>query len=255
MANLKDEYRRIKLATIVRHNNFNHVFIKKGVFYGDFLDEYIYKKVMFTHKNKKRIDYNKSMKTGKREDNLWRTRNNIYRITHANVRKHGNYSPIFCTLTYKKDQESLKEVRREYKYFIFKLNNLLGHKVQYLCVPEIQQKRLDKYGKAVWHLHIVFFNLPFIDINTFKNLWSHGSVDLQKVRKIKNIGAYIAKYLTKDTYDSRLYGQRAYNCSRGIIRPYETYDDLQIDKYLEDDSIKLLSEYKTELKTIKIWKK
>ena len=257
MANLKDKIRDIKVKHLVKPLNteINKIYFKKGVFYGDYLDEVIYDKVKISHSNKSRDDYTKRMNSERRDFSLIRARQNIYRIVHANVYKHGNFNPIFCTLTYSKDQTSLSAARREYSYFIKKLNIHVGHKIQYICVPEIQKKREMKTGKAVWHFHAVIFNLPYIPILEFKSLWTFGSVDLQITRNIKDVGAYIAKYLTKDTVDSRLYGQRVYNTSQNVFRPIESFDDMEIDNYTNCDTVKLVDKIKTKSSTIKKWKK
>jgi len=243
---LKNKVSKIRLKLLLKPTDVLQVYYKKGIFYGDYLDLTEYKEVQFSHSNKFRETYDKKMDSKKRVDSLVRTKQNIYRIVHANVYKHGDYKPIFATLTYSKEQSDLRQARLEYKYFMFKLSEYLGYRIQYICIPEIQKEREEKFGVGVWHFHMVLFNLPYVPISTFKEMWSFGSVDLQVAKKIDDIGAYLSKYLTKDTYDHRMYGQRAYNTSRGVIRPAHTFDDTVIDNYLHDDNVNLISNYESK---------
>lgn len=253
--NLKNDVSRIKTRQLLSPTRVKEVYYKKGTFYGDNLQETIYPTVKVSHSNKERTDYIKKMDSEKRVYSLHRARQMIYWIVHANAYKHGDFRPIFCTLTYQKEQQLLSAANREFRYFITKLNIELSSKLKYICVPEIQKKRELDTGKGVWHFHVVFFNLPFIPIKTFESLWGHGYVDLQVSRDIKDVGAYLAKYLTKDTYDDRLYGQRTYNCSQDIFRPIHTFDDLEIDSFIKDDTVKCISTHEGTNKIIKTWKK
>lgn len=252
---LKNKVSRIKLRLALKPTEIKEVYYKKGIFYGDFADVTEYKNIQMSHSNKFRESYDKKLETERRSDSLIRAKQNIYRIVHANAFNHGEYKPIFCTLTYKKEQTSLKEARIEFNCFIKRLNYFLQKKVQYICVPEIQKEREKTYGVGVWHFHMVLFNLPFVPVETFKSLWSFGSVDLQVAQQINDVGAYLAKYLTKDTYDKRLYGQRAYNTSRGVIRPAHTFDDVYIDNWLDDDRVDIISSHESEFKKTTKWRK
>lgn len=253
MTDIKAQITRIRLQQLIRPTQIQKIYFKKGIVYGKYLDEHIYPKTQFSHPNQ-RLDYTKKMKSERNEFSLHRTRQNIYHIVHANVGEHGDYVPTFVTLTFRDNVTSLKQAQRDFKYFITKLNQHLDYKSMYLCVPEIQQKREQKYGKGVWHFHVVFFNHPYIPVLKLKELWGHGNVDVQLAGSIKNIGAYIAKYLSKDTFDSRLYGQRAYNTSRGLLRPVHLFDESQIDQLTGRATMNMLKSKKLNHKTINIWK-
>lgn len=256
MAYLKDKITQIKYRLLNSNSPVNKVYFKKGLFYGDYMQEIEYPYIKLSWSNEKRTDYVKKLDSSKRNDSILRTKHMIYMLVHANVGKHGNFKPIFCTLTYEKEQTSLAAARREFNYFIKKLNLYTASKIMYVCVPEIQSKRLIRSSKGVWHFHVVFFNLPYIEIPEFKKLWSFGYVDLQIAKSIKDIGAYLAKYLSKDTYDNRLYGQRSYSTSRGLVRPIESYDDIEIDNFSNNDKVKLIDSKKIDSNNIKInlWK-
>jgi len=46
-------------------------------------------------------------------------------------------------------------------------------------------------------------------------VWGHGFVDIQKVRSVRAIGSYVAKYLTKDSLkqDASLFGNHIASCN------------------------------------------
>lgn len=208
-------------------HSFNKVYWRQAVVYGKIIELYEYDSVKFTHKELHRFDYNKSDTGKRRSSSIVRARREIYRIAEANTGRWGNYLPVFFTLTFKENQQNLREANVEYRNFIRRLNRFLRFKVKYLVVPEFQKR-------GAVHYHGVFFNLPHVDILKFRGIWSKGYVDLQGVKKIRSISAYIAKYLSKDTLDSRLYGERAYFTSRDLYRPINIVDDHVIDSFLKD---------------------
>lgn len=64
-------------------------------------------------------------------------------------------------------------------------------------------------------------NLPFIKKTELFDIWGNGWVYINKIKHVDNIGAYVIKYMTKDSNDKRLQGLKAYNCSQGLERPTE----------------------------------
>lgn len=84
------------------------------------------------------------------------------------------------------------------------------------------------------HYHVLS-NIPYIPQRDLQDLWGHGFVFINAINHVDNIGAYIVKYMTKDTTDTRLQGLKAYLCSRNLIRPEEIVNhDLKEFKKLED---------------------
>ena len=66
-------------------------------------------------------------------------------------------------------------------------------------------------------------------------MWGHGFVFINAIEHVDNVGAYIVKYMTKDTTDTRLQGLKAYLCSRNLVRPEQIINhDLKEFKKLED---------------------
>jgi len=97
-------------------------------------------------------------------------------------------------------------------------------------VPE-----LHKSGAI--HYHGVYFNLPFIWVETFKNkIWKYGAIDLQVSRKIRDTASYLSKYLTKDYTKKTPKNTKMYFMSRGLIQPTEEFTSLP-----PRDTIKVLT--------------
>jgi len=99
--------------------------------------------------------------------------------------------------------------------------------MKYLCVVAFQKR-------GAIHFHAVFFNLPYVR-NVKKELssmWGHGFVKLITVDHVKNLGAYVSKYLQKDIMDKRLVGRKAFFCSRGLIRPRQIRVEKSVAKIL-----------------------
>jgi len=76
-----------------------------------------------------------------------------------------------------------------------------------------------------------------------RRLWPHGTIDLQVAKSLRSSGAYIAKYITKELTDSRLFGQKLYFTSRGLKRPIHSWDELYIDKKLQDPTLETITAY------------
>lgn len=207
-------------------------YYKKAVLYGDYIDVYEYDTNKISHTEKYRFDYNKKNKGDRRKSSLHRARQEIYRLVEANEGKFGEYRSVFFTLTFRKNVTNLRKANRSFKYFIKKLNEFVQFKIKYVVVPEFQKR-------GAVHYHGVFFNMPFIPIDKFKKIWSYGFVDLQATRNMRSVGAYIAKYLSKSTYDKRLYGEKAYFSARGLYRPIHIYGSLEVEILLTGDIVEI----------------
>jgi hypothetical protein len=55
---------------------------------------------------------------------------------------------------------------------------------------------------------------------TFKNMGSDGKgpVYINKIYHVDNLGAYLLRYMGKSVSDERLFGNKAYLCSKGLKR-------------------------------------
>lgn len=215
-----------------------------GVLYGDYLDVRYYKNVKITFNG---TDTSKTRRKdgNKRNDSVARSKVFIYRLVTSNIRKHGrNFRPIFGTYTFEKSITDLDIALTHYRRYIRRLNNYTGKKIRYVAVPQIQWQRYKKTKQKVWHFHFVFFNLPKIDFDTNDKLWGQGYVNMQFIKKISDIGAYIAGYMTKKDFKEIPFNRRFYYCSTKLKRPKDFFHKSSIEKLLKNDKVKEVSEYK-----------
>lgn len=212
-------------------------YYKHGVVYGDYFDLRIYTNVKNTYYP---ADTNREKRRqgAKRDDSIARARVQLYRLVQANVGKHGRYRPIFATYTFKDNITDLSRANSYYKQYATKLRYHIGKNPEYVVVPEQQQR-------GAWHFHTVFFNLPKIDPKLNDALWGQGdyAVKLEYVRGIRNVAAYLAKYLSEDFLANRPLNSKFYRSSAGLIRPYDVFHHDIIDNLLDMPRIKVLSTY------------
>jgi len=212
--------------------NIKKIYKYHAIKYGNFIDIREYNDNHYTHENNINRDYSKQEGGHKRSDSLSRSRINLYRLVHGNIGQHGNYSPIFTTYTFADNITQIDIANHEFTLYIKRLQWHFKKKLQYITVPEIQQKREAKYKVGVWHFHTVFFNLPWIDAQLHEKIWGQGWCDIEIVHDINDVGSYLAKYLSKDIVDSRLYGKKTYYSSRGLNRPQDFFHKYEIDNIL-----------------------
>lgn len=205
----------------------------------------------------------------RREDNLSHTRALIRRLVDSNYLVYG-YQPVFLTFTYEKNETSVERAQADFDRFVRRLNRAHATKYKYLSVLEFQER-------GAVHFHCIFFNMELaVELNEacgpwrcdaykmgycahgdFRGvaiLWTHGFVDIERVRSARRVGPYVCKYLNKATSDPRMIGKKAYTVSLGLKRPREIRDDVRIDRYLEASTLNIIHqvEYESEhYKTIK----
>lgn len=182
-----------------------------------------YNRNIFVWRNT-RENYVKEKKTERRWDSISRARERLYDVIECNLGIYPN-PPIFLTLTFAQNIDSLQKANPLFTAFIRKLNTYLRIKTRYVAVPEFQQR-------GAVHYHVLFFNLPFIHYDKIQTMWGHGFSRIEKTKHVKNISAYVAKYLSKETFDKRLYGQRAFFSSRGLLRSEVIRDRIEIEEVI-----------------------
>jgi len=128
-------------------------------------------------------------------------------------------------LTFAENMTDLKIANKLFRAFIRRLNKLFNLKTKYISVIEFQKR-------GAVHYHVLFFNLPFFNIHDFEECWSHGYTNVQALHNIKNVSAYVAKYLSKETFDNRLHGQKVFFSSRNLLRSTITRDNIEISQTL-----------------------
>jgi len=215
-----------------------------AVKYGDYLDVRTYKDVKITFNG---IDTSKfrTKEGSKRNDSIARSKVRVYRLVVGNIYRFGRYRPIFATYTFKNSITNLDEAISNYKRYLARLRAYLGYNPKFVTVPQIQWKRFELTGQKVWHFHTVFLNVSKIDFKVNDKMWGQGdnAVNLQYVRGIRNVGAYLAGYFTKKDFDEIPKNRRFYYCSKGLIQPQEFFHRDTIAGMIESGRVKVLSVY------------
>lgn len=166
----------------------------------------------------------------KRSANLLRAQRTVRQIIWANL---GKYTK-FLTLTYRETILDFETFRYNFDAFK-KAMSREGYKLKYLYVLERQKERGDKEGnEGCLHCHLVVFNDEYIPFQIIRKCWHYGNIDIHvlkgtryednhKAEKIKDLAAYVSKYITKDTV--ALPGNRCFSTSVGLNRPQELRDE------------------------------
>jgi hypothetical protein len=168
------------------------------------------------------MDDNRSQEQ-KAKSSVSRARRQVYRLIEANVGQHGQFNPMFATFTFAENQQDLRVANKVWSDYTMRLNRFLkkqGYpRAKYLAVPEFQQR-------GAVHYHAIYFNIPFIVGFHFMlgDLWGQGRTEIKKVSHIRNIGAYVSKYLSKHALDTRLFRKKLYTASRGLKKPIISVD-------------------------------
>ncbi len=145
---------------------------------------------------------------------FFRARREIRQCVNTNILP----SSKFLTLTYGDNVQDLSRANKDFKHFIKRLNySVYGRscaRVQYLCVPEFQKR-------GAVHYHLVLFNLPYIPARKLADLWGWGYVRINRIKAVDNVGAYVCKYLSKDSArtSERLAGRKCFFRSCNLRSP------------------------------------
>lgn len=202
-------------------------YTQKCVISGDFLELYQFQKSIKKgfkitkeeiEEKAKRIIQNTNWH--KSQFSLTRTRRNIRRLINAN--------PVmskFLTLTFAENMVDIDVANYEFKKFIERLKYQYPTlELKYLTVIEFQKR-------GAVHYHMVL-NTPKIKASKIAELWGNGFIKINQVKKCDNLGAYVSKYLSKESTE-RLYNRKKFFCSHNLERPIEVVDNSIIDNLLD----------------------
>jgi len=150
----------------------------------------------------------------RRGDNLLRLKRGFIRLVRANL--GGDVHPSFITLTFERDVP-LRDAFTCLSGFARKMRENYGSAYRYIAVPEFQKR-------GTVHFHLLAWGVPTEVIlnerfnRTLQGFWSLGFVDCITTDGSPKLAGYIGKYMYKGMLDDRLRNERAYICSRGIMR-------------------------------------
>lgn len=199
---------------------------------------------------------------------LNRSQKHLKRLINANIGAWGTEKAKFITLTFKSNIKHHETANPEFKKFIKRLNYFVfkdkkAH-LKYTCCVERQTR-------GALHYHVVFYNLPYVKQKDLLKVWQKGnyggSLCVNAIDDVDNVGVYVAKYITKEINDmkmqfmaehspqfregliadnnehlinkfSKLSAKKLYFSSRGLIQPEVEYtnDYDKINMLLEQAS-------------------
>ncbi len=228
----KLERGRLKYLAYIKRNRElreKNNYKSKLVVSGSFIEEYIYENEIRAGKKrivrKKRRNKEQREQTEMRSGALRRTRMNIMRLVNSNPD-----FITFLTLTFdenkfenKKDITEFKKCNYLFMTFMQRLKyNFPG--IKYLAVPEFQgdyyfrTKIKKEFGGAI-HYHLLLNQK--IETNKIEKIWRHGFVKINKIKSINNVGLYVSKYLSKESFNRKYFGKKKFFYSRNLNRPQE----------------------------------
>lgn len=208
--------------------------LKKIIITGSIYELYEYEKTIVGKGGHKEIKDLMQKEKNYQNQNV-RRRNNVRRLVCANFT---NENCKFLTLTFAENVTDIKACNLEFKNFVKRLkHNYKLENLKYISVIEFQKR-----GAVHYH---VMLNIPYIPQKDLQKLWGNGFVFINKIDNVDNLGAYLVKYMTKDTSDIRLQGQKAFFHSKNLIQPIEITDIKYPDLY---ESHKMIFEEKIKQK-------
>lgn len=189
-------------------------FDKKIVLSGNMVEVYLYERAVKAgyQESRKKVVIEKEIKKEEKENDfaLRRARSNIRRLIAANFNK--KYDK-FITLTFKENMQDITKANREFTNFIKRIKRRFAEQeIKYLSVIEFQRR-------GAIHYHTIA-NLPYIESKTLEKLWGNGFVKINAIDNISDVGVYISKYLTKETYKrEEMKNKKKYFTSRNLEKP------------------------------------
>lgn len=198
----------------------NGIFIdKKIIVSGSMIEVYFYERCLKIGQQEKKKYSNNAEKNKEEKENTFnirRARSNIRRLIAANFNK--KYDK-FITLTFKENMQDITKANREFTNFIKRIKRrFTEQEIKYLNVIEFQKR-------GAIHYHTIA-NLPYIESKMLEKLWGNGFVKINAIENVNDVGAYISKYLTKETYErEELKNKKKYFPSRNLKRPITLIGD------------------------------
>lgn len=161
-------------------------------------------------------------KKEKQQYSLNRTKKEIKRLVNANPQLNK-----FMTLTFADNITNVKQANYLFNQFIKRIAYRYTN-FKYLAVLEFQKR-------GAIHYHIVC-NLPFIEMDALEYTWGHGMVNIRKLDKVSNQGAYMSKYLGKELFSGRMFSKKKFFRSQTLNTSIEIFNWLAqkfIEKFLQ----------------------
>ena len=216
------QYRVIKSGAITEIYAYEETRTKRVKEAFDLIDEEIEEKrdkQVFIDKQVSKHDYDENYRYTRREDNIKALKKKLNRMVHSNVGRYEERDK-FITLTFATEDgqsPTREEVQYKFKKFLMRMK-YHGRDFEYISVIEKGTR-----GTKRLHIHLLAFNFPYMKIETLREYWKYGKVDIVAIQNIE-VCSYLTKYVEKQLEDGTIgKGERFYTCSKGIKRPVEIY--------------------------------
>jgi len=170
-----------------------------------------------------------------------RAKSHLRALIIGNMYHYLQYKPVFLTLTFTENIQSLEKANYKFRQFIKRFDYKLGYKLRYVSVPEFQER-------GAVHYHLIIFNIPFIKGQDIEKIWAYGKTDIKLVNRGTGAFNYIVKYLNKSFKDARYKGKKRYFYSL-VNHSVETRDEDTVEFIFQQLNIgDLIKEYQYEIK-------
>lgn len=129
--------------------------------------------------------------TDRRKDDIRAVRDSLRQgrdIINTNVSDASKCRWI--TLTYKENMTDSQKLYRDFDNFNRRCRERYGH-YEYITAVEPQ-------GRGAWHMHVLMIfndNAPYMDNSIVSRCWGQGFVNVNSLKDIDNVGAYLTAYL------------------------------------------------------------
>jgi len=136
--------------------------------------------------------------------------------------KREYYPPVMLTLTTKENISDLSITSPMLTLFMKRFNYEISQgekeaQLKYVAIPEWQKR-------GAVHYHIALFNMPYVKQQKLSDIWGQGYIWVSRSDRVRDLGHYLTKYMTKGFDDPRFEGHRRYSPSAGLYRPVVVYD-------------------------------
>jgi hypothetical protein len=203
---------------------------KRLVVSGNIFELYEYSKPVLKNYSQasfcKKTNQDNIFEQRQRIDNLWRTQTSLRRLINSNTDTLNK----FITLTFAKNIKDVEIANYEFKKFKQRLCRGINKPIKYITVIEFQ-------SRGAVHYHMLS-DIPFTKANNIADIWGNGFIKINRINNVSNVGAYVSKYLTKETSE-KLFNKKKYFHSNNLNKPREIIDEKIIDMTLDDYRINI----------------
>ncbi len=197
----------------MKKKSFEHRY-EKIVQSGDLIEIYQYEKAPIPQKKSKRKERRKPYKGYKSERHIKRA---VFQFRRKVRATQILGTPCMVTLTMA-ECVSISDAYKLHTEFFVRMRKVFGKDIIWITVPEFQKRGAVHFHSLVWRLPQRIINEER-DSRIIQNLWGYGYVDLIPTDGSTALSGYLAKYMSKAMHDERLFGKKAYSCSRNTLSP------------------------------------